>query len=89
MDSVEVDFWEVFRKMDIPLSQIYWRSPVYEFISWIKSYRMITFLFGKSSFPEIFGNLFLLMFFGWLILFGVGIFWNSIRWLLLSSEIIK
>ena len=35
-----------------------------------------------------FSRLFLLIFFGWLMIFGVGIFWNSARQLLLSSEII-
>ena len=61
MDFVEADSWEVFRKIDITLSHIYWRPPVYEFVSLIKRHQIIT----------------------------VGIFWNSTRRLLLSSEIIK
>ena len=61
MDFAEADFWEVFRKTDIPLSQIYWRPPAYEFISLIKRHQRITFLFGKSSSPEIFETLFLLI----------------------------
>ena len=86
MNFAEVDFWEVLRKIDI---QIYWRLPIYAFISLIKRHRMITFLFEKSSSPEIFGTLFLLIFFDRLIIFGVVIFWNSTWWLLLTSEIIK
>ena len=54
MDFTEADFCEVFQKIDTPLSQIYWRPPVYEFIPLIEKYRMITFLFGKSSSLEIF-----------------------------------
>ena len=58
MDFAEADSLEVFRKIDIPLSHIYRRPPVYEFISLIKRHQIITFLFGKSSSPEIFGTLF-------------------------------
>ena len=54
MDFTEAVFCEVFQKIDTPLSQIYWRPPVYEFIPLIEKYRMITFLFGKSSSLEIF-----------------------------------
>ena len=79
----------MFRKKDIPLSQICKQQPVSEVISLIKRHLLITFRFGKSSSLEIFDTLFLLIFFGWLMIFGVGIFRNSTQELLLSSEVIK
>ena len=67
MDFVEADSWEVFRKIDITLSHIYWRPPVYEFVSLIKRHQIITFLFRKSSSSDIFGTLFLFyLYFVWL-----------------------
>ena len=62
MDFTETAFWKVFWKIDIPLTQIYGRPPVYEFISLIKKHRLIKFLFRKSSSPENFGTLIWLIF---------------------------
>ena len=78
----------MFSKVYTHLSQIYQRPLVNEFILLMKRHEMTKFLFRKSSSREFFETNFILLrstYDLWSRLF----FWNSPRWVILSSGSIK